>query len=134
MPTYLGTCHCGAIRFEVTGELQEVTLCNCSLCARNAFLHWEVEPKQFQLHTSDEVIQDYQFGTMTSHNFFCKTCGISAFRRSRTSPDQIDINVRCLQGVDADALEIERFDGKNWDEAYAASEFASNRGKSNRDT
>lgn len=123
MRTYEGKCHCGAIRFEVKGEIEDATLCNCSLCAKNAFLHWEVEPEQFQLKTPEESIQDYQFGTKTSHNYFCKSCGISAFRRSRTRPDQIDVNVRCLEGVDVDALEIEHFDGENWEEAYAASRW-----------
>ena len=70
MPTYQGSCHCGAVRFEVTGEIEEVTLCNCSICARTEFLHWEVAPKQFKLQTSDAAIRDYQFGTETSHNFW----------------------------------------------------------------
>jgi hypothetical protein len=29
--------------------------------------------------------------------------------------DQIDVNVRCLEGVDAEALPIARFDGRSWD-------------------
>ena len=73
------------------------------------------------LLTPESAIANYQFGTMTSKNYFCQTCGISAFRRSRTAPENIDINIRCLDGVDAEALAqelpVEHFDGQNWEAA-----------------
>ena len=31
---YQGSCHCGAVAFEVDGELKQVTDCNCSICSR----------------------------------------------------------------------------------------------------
>lgn len=110
-----GSCHCGAIRFEVTGRIDEVVVCNCSICARTGYLHWEVAPPAFRLVTPEAPIRNYQFGTRTSQNFFCERCGISPFRRSRSNPDDVDVNVRCLDGVDLDALEIARFDGRSWD-------------------
>lgn len=117
MPTYRGSCHCGAVRLEVTGSIEDVTICNCSICSRTAYLHWEVEPEHFRLLTSEGPIRSYLFGTQTSKNYFCGTCGISPFRRSRTAPDKIDINVRCLDGVDVETLRVVPFDGRNWDEA-----------------
>jgi hypothetical protein len=115
MPKYTGACHCGAIRFEVTGIIDEVAVCNCSICAKTGYLHWEVDPAAFRLLTPDAEIRSYQFGTLTSKNTFCPQCGISAFRRSRSNPEDVDINVRCLDGVDVDALTIDRFDGRGWD-------------------
>jgi hypothetical protein len=121
MPTYEGGCHCGSVRFEVAGEIEELAVCNCSICSKTAYLHWEVDPRKFTLLTSESAMQNYQFGTMTSRNYFCQTCGISAFRRSRTAPENIDINVRCLDGVDAEALArelpVEHFDGQDWEAA-----------------
>ncbi len=32
--THQGGCHCGAVRFEVTADIAEVTDCNCSICAK----------------------------------------------------------------------------------------------------
>ncbi len=29
-----GSCHCGAIRFEVEGTFEEALECNCSHCSR----------------------------------------------------------------------------------------------------
>jgi hypothetical protein len=115
MRSYTGGCHCGAVRFEVTGPIDDVVVCNCSICAKTGYLHWEVDPANFRLLTPEAPIRSYRFGTMTSQNSFCGICGISAFRRSRSSPDDIDINVRCLDGVDADAIPVTHFDGRGWE-------------------
>jgi hypothetical protein len=37
----------------------------------------------------------------------------------RSDPDKIDVNVRCLDGVDIAALTIHQFDGRNWEHAIA---------------
>jgi hypothetical protein len=115
MPSYSGGCHCGAIRFEVTGKIEEVVVCNCSICAKTGYLHWEVDPATFRLLTPEAPISNYQFGTMTSKNLFFRCCGVSSFRRSRSSPETVDVNVRCLEGVNAEALPVTRFDGRSWD-------------------
>jgi len=117
MPTYAGSCHCGAVRLEVQGEMRDLVACNCSICTRTAYIHWEVPPAAFRLLTPENALASYQFGTQTSQNYFCKRCGISPFRRSRTAPDKVDVNVRCLEGVDLEALSVGHFDGRNWEEA-----------------
>ena len=119
MPTYRGSCHCGAIRFEAEGELNDLDVCNCSICIRTGFLHWYVEPEQFRLLGSDETLETYQFGTRTAKNHFCRVCGVAPFRRARSDPDKVDVNLRCLEDVDIDALEFHRFDGRNWEQAKA---------------
>jgi hypothetical protein len=114
MPSYTGGCHCGAVRFEVTGRIDEVEACNCSICTKTGYLHWEVEPAAFRLLTPEARLCNYQFGTMTSRNLFCERCGVSAFRRSRSSPDHVDVNVRCLDDVDTESLPVAHFDGRGW--------------------
>ena len=34
--TWQGGCHCGAVRFEVTTDINELTDCNCSVCTKRA--------------------------------------------------------------------------------------------------
>jgi hypothetical protein len=120
MPVLTGGCHCGRIRFEVDAPLERVTLCNCSICAKTAYLHWPVEPERVCLLTRDGDWLRYRFGTGVAEHRFCATCGISPFRIARSHPDQITINARCLDGVEAGAYEIEHFDGRHWEEAYRA--------------
>jgi hypothetical protein len=115
-----GGCHCGAVRFEVEEQVGAVTICNCSICTMTGYLHWEVAPENFRLVAGDDAILTYEFGTRTAKHHFCRACGISAFRRSRVNPEAIDVNARCVEGVDIEALEVHRFDGQNWEQAAAA--------------
>jgi len=115
MTTFTGSCHCGTVAFEADGELTTVEVCNCSLCNKAAYLHWYVPPQRFRLLRGDDALSQYKFGTRSATHRFCRICGISAFRRPRSAPEMFDINVRCLDGVDATSLTVQTFDGKNWE-------------------
>jgi hypothetical protein len=115
MPTYRGSCHCGRIRFEADGEIESVLLCNCSICQRTGYLHWPVAPERFRLLAGEGEYTTYEFGTRVAKHHFCRHCGISPFRVARSHPDDVDVNARCLEGVDLEALPVDRFDGRNWD-------------------
>ena len=117
MKTYQGGCHCGRVRFRVTAELTQVSECNCSICMKKGFLHLIVPPERFELLSGREEIATYEFNTRAARHYFCRTCGIHSFYVPRSDPDKIDVNVRCLEGVEPANLEIVPFDGKNWEEA-----------------
>ena len=122
MPTHRGSCHCRAVRFEFDGEIEVAEVCNCSICVRTGYLHWYIAPASFRLVAGEDAISDYRFGTRVAHNLFCATCGISPFRRARSDPDKIDINLRCVEGIDVDRLRLVRFDGSNWEKAMRLSQ------------
>jgi len=115
---YQGSCHCGAIRFEVEApEHIEASDCNCSICCKSGFLHLIVPKSRFRLLAGEESITTYQFNTGVAKHTFCKVCGIKPFYTPRSNPDGIDINVRCLDTPPAQ-LSVTPFDGQNW-EAHA---------------
>ena len=124
MPTYEGGCHCGRVRFRVTGTLDDVSECNCSMCAKKGFVHWIVAPSQFELLQGKDALTTYQFNTGVARHTFCRHCGIHAFYTPRSDPDKVDVNVRCLDGVDASALVLRKFDGQNWEAAKEARDAA----------
>ncbi len=113
--TYLGGCHCRLVRFRVTATLDGVTYCNCSICTMKGFLHLIVPAGQFELLSGEDALSDYRFNTGVARHLFCRHCGISAFYIPRSDPDKIDVNVRCLDGVDLAAIPIHDFDGRNWE-------------------
>lgn len=119
MSTYTGGCHCGRVRFEVSGQIDRVLNCNCSICCKKGFLHWIVEPEQFRLLSSSDALALYEFNTKTAKHYFCSACGISSYYIPRSHPNMIDVNVRCLDGVNPEELKIERFDGRDWEQARA---------------
>ena len=121
--TIRGSCHCGAVRFEIEHQVERVTICNCSLCRRTGYLHVYVQPAQFRLLTSPGALTAYRFGTERAEHLFCSTCGISAFRHPRSDPDLFNVNARCLEGLDTDALPIDRFDGQDWEQAQSAGQL-----------
>ena len=112
-----GGCHCGRVRFRVTADLDRVTECNCSMCAKKGFLHLIVAPGQFELVSGADELSTYRFNTMTAKHTFCKHCGIHPFYVPRSDPDKIDVNVRCLDNIDLAAVSPKRFDGKHWEAA-----------------
>jgi hypothetical protein len=117
---YDGSCHCGRVRFRVRTDLQVVTDCNCSMCSRKGFLHLVVAPDAFELVSGSDALATYQFNTKTAKHTFCGFCGVHPFYVPRSHPDQIDVNARCLEGVDLGALRIEPFDGRNWEASVDA--------------
>jgi hypothetical protein len=115
MPSYTGGCHCGRVRFAITAEVERVSQCNCSICTRKGYLHLIIPPAQFTLLSGEDALATYQFGTHTAKHHFCRHCGVASFYVPRSHPDHVDVNVRCLDGVDLGALRIDQFDGQNWE-------------------
>ena len=112
-----GGCHCGRVRFEVDGPLEEVVSCNCSICTRKGYLHWIVTQDRFRLVSGADALATYRFGTMTAQHQFCRHCGVAGFYVPRSHPDRIDVNARCLDGVDVRKLVVRPFDGRHWEES-----------------
>jgi hypothetical protein len=117
MKTMQGGCHCGRVRFKVTADLDRVTYCNCSICSKKGFLHLIVPPEQFDLVSGEDALTTYTFNTGVAKHTFCKVCGVHAFYVPRSDPDKIDVNVRCIDGVDIESLTVHTFDGQQWEEA-----------------
>ncbi len=121
MPRYHGSCHCGAIRFEIETIIDRVTECNCSICRKKGILHHRVPPDKFRLLSDDTQLGTYQFGTRIAKHHFCKICGIHTFTRPRAAPEIYTVNVRTLDDFDLarEQPDIVPFDGQHW-EASAA--------------
>jgi hypothetical protein len=113
--TYLGGCHCGYIRFEVTTDLALVANCNCSICSKRGALWTFVKAPQFKMRKGEDALTDYQFGKKKIHHLFCPTCGVGSYSRgiAPNGDDTVAINVRCLDDLDVTSLQPKPFDGKS---------------------
>ncbi|MGH9773097.1 MAG: GFA family protein [Candidatus Acidiferrales bacterium] len=113
---YIGSCHCGAVQFEVEApERIECLDCNCSVCTKSGYLHLIVPKSAFRLLQGAENLTTYSFGTRVARHMFCKTCGVKAFYIPRSNPDGYSVNVRCLEPQPKE-LVIKPFDGENWEQ------------------
>lgn len=112
---YTGSCHCGAVRFEIEApERLEVDECNCSICAKAGYLHLILPASRFRLLVGEEALTTYTFNTGVARHTFCRVCGIKPFYVPRSNPDGISVNARCLDTPPAE-LEVAPFDGRNWE-------------------
>lgn len=117
---YQGSCHCGAIRFEIEApETIEADLCNCSICSKSGFLHLILPLSQFTLLAGEEDITTYTFNSGVAKHTFCRHCGVKPFYTPRSNPDGIDINVNCLDTAPP-VINITEFDGRNWEQNAAS--------------
>ena len=110
---YKGGCQCGAVRYEVTVDLDSTVTCNCSRCGRLGSILAFTPVQNFKLLSGEAALTDYQFNKKAIHHLFCSTCGIQSFGRG-AMPDGtqvIAINARCLDSVDPAALTPKAVDG-----------------------
>ena len=113
-----GGCHCGAVRFEVEAPaIVAAYECNCSICAKTAFLHLIVPAARFRLLAGADSLTTYTFNTGIAQHLFCRRCGVKAFYRPRSNPDGWSVNARCLDAGTVERLSLKPFDGRNWDRA-----------------
>ena len=114
MSKHEGSCHCGAVRFEVEGPLEGAMTCNCSMCGRAGTLLVFVPGARFELISGEDATRDYQFGKAHIHHLFCTTCGIKpyAWGLDEEGGRTVAVNLRCVQGVEPTEVEAQHFDGR----------------------
>lgn len=112
-----GSCHCGAVTFEVEGAPDKALECNCSHCQRKGFLLWFVPRAQFHLTSGADALQEYLFHKHRIRHQFCKTCGVQGFAYGNMpdGSEMVAINVRaCPDDVDIATLPRVAVDGKSF--------------------
>lgn len=115
MAQHHGSCHCGAVQYDVDVDLDNLMTCNCSICGRTGSIMAFVPRSALQLTAGDGATTDYQFGSKTIHHRFCTTCGVRSYAegQGRDGSEYAMVNVRCLEGVDVHQLTIKsQYDGR----------------------
>ena len=113
--TYTGGCQCGAVRYEVAVNINEVVACNCSRCGRMGFLLAFAPAQDFKLLSGEGATTEYQFNKHAIHHLFCATCGVQSFahgKRPNDGAEIVAINVRCLDGIDVGSFKVRQVDGR----------------------
>ena len=113
MNCYAGSCHCGAVSFRVRWDIDELTTCDCSLCAARNALMAKVPESALELLTGEDVLALYQWNSMRAKHYFCSRCGIYVFHRKRAAPDHFGVNAFTLAGLDLATLPRRATDGRN---------------------
>lgn len=107
--TYSGSCHCGRVRYEadIDFDAAKTGRCNCSYCAKVRSWGMTLKPEDFRLLSDPAETSDYQFGTMSGHHRFCKTCGLHAYGDGyveQIGGAFVSVQISCLDGVSPEEL------------------------------
>lgn len=111
-----GACHCGTVRFRVklTDGFNNVRRCTCSYCRMRGAVAVSANIGDLAFQAGQEMLTLYQFNTGAAEHYFCSKCGIYTHHRRRSNPNQLSINVACLEGMSPfDFEDIPVIDGVN---------------------
>lgn len=99
--TMSGSCHCGAVRFDVTltEGFASARRCTCSICRMRGAVAVTSMPDAFRVTQGQDKLATYRFNTETAEHHFCAVCGIYTHHKRRSNPNQLGVNVACLEGV-----------------------------------
>lgn len=94
-----GGCLCGAVRYEVTGEIAPIQLCHCSQCRKaqggpfgaNA----PVAADAFRLVQGGDVLREYR-ASPGKRRVFCGTCGGPIFSQRDDAPETLRLRAGTL--------------------------------------
>lgn len=114
-----GSCHCGAVEFEVEVDATSGSRCNCTVCQKTATLGTIVRPAAFRLVAGERDLAAYEWGGKTAKRYFCKTCGVTCFCRGyleQLGGEYVSINLNALDDIDPAEVKVGHWDGRhdNW--------------------
>ena len=113
-----GGCHCGDVRYELTGAPRVVVICHCTDCRRSAgapFVSWAMYPE-----ASLTVIKGSprtRNSSGTAMRSFCAQCGTGLFyRNAPIFPGTVDVQSATLDdpNVLAPSMHIQTAERLAW--------------------
>ncbi len=96
-----GSCHCGAVMFEVKlqGEFENPRRCNCSLCRRKGAIMSDIPVTDIRVIQGENKLTLYQWNTKVAKHYFCSICGIYTHHKKRSASGGYGFNIACIEGV-----------------------------------
>lgn len=112
-----GTCHCGAVHWEMEAPPNGATICNCSICRRYGVV-WAYGHEGEDIKVSGETSR-YLWGSKSIGFHSCPICGCVAYWRAvdpgKDGWRRIAVNLRLAAPEAVATVALDRFDGlESW--------------------
>ena len=106
------SCHCGAVRLEISRKPRTLTECNCSICGRLAARWAYYSAKSVRVLCDPGALQAFVYKDGTYEYNHCKKCGcVTHYRRINTSNnDRLAVNSRMMVPEDVASIKVVRLD------------------------
>jgi hypothetical protein len=114
---YHARCHCKRVCFSFRSpEITAGIHCNCPLCVRRSAVlsPTYILDGDFTPHADERDLTVYLWNDKVMRHYFCETCGIAPYSAvaGDDGKDRYRVNLGCVEGIDALALDITIVDGK----------------------
>ena len=94
-----GSCLCGAVKYEIAGELAPIELCHCSMCRRASgagfATNMSVRAADFRITSGEASLKAYE-SRPGKQRVFCGDCGSPIISRSSGDPSTVRVRAGTL--------------------------------------
>lgn len=94
-----GSCLCGAINYEVDGDLGPIIYCHCSRCRKangtTFATNSPITAANFRITKGEESLRDFSTANGT-HRMFCANCGSPIISKRDALPDVVRLRIGTL--------------------------------------
>lgn len=96
-----GSCLCGKVQFEVTGDLEPIQICHCSQCRKaqgSAFVtNIPVKESNFRLVQGADELKSFE-SSPCKQRVFCSNCGSPILSKTTKLPGVVRLRAGTLNG------------------------------------
>lgn len=97
--TLEGSCHCGAVRFEVTEDFSAVRICHCTTCKKISgsvgTVNGRARTAAIRVLSGDDKLTTYQPSEGSSKTF-CSACGSNLFGGGWPESEHSSVRISAL--------------------------------------
>ncbi|HEX3916075.1 MAG TPA: GFA family protein [Caulobacteraceae bacterium] len=94
-----GSCLCGAVTYEIAGELPPVQLCHCAMCRRASgagfATNMAVATADFRVTAGADRLKSYA-SSPGKERLFCADCGSPIISRTDAAPGMVRVRAGTL--------------------------------------
>lgn len=94
-----GSCLCGEVQYEYSGELGPIVMCHCSQCRRaqgSAYAtNSPVQASRFRFVAGQELVKEFE-STAGKKRAFCQECGSPLYSRRDAKPEVLRLRIGTL--------------------------------------
>jgi len=107
------SCHCGAVKIEVSEKPESLTQCTCSICRRYGALWAYFTSETTRVISAPGSVKGYRWNDKFIEFCHCKTCGCMTHYRAtkKYKNNRVAVNARMMEPSDIEGIEVRTFDG-----------------------
>ena len=105
------SCHCGAVRFEISSKPESVTECNCSICRRFGVQWAYYHPDEVKVICATDATGVYMWNDRCIEFHHCKICGCTTHYEGIGAEPRRAVNARLMEAEDTEGVPVRLFDG-----------------------